>query len=212
MEIERKFLFHKLPDHLDTYPHYGIEQAYVTTNPVIRVRKKTLYDAASAVSGCQYVLTVKSSGMLARQEFELPIDEAAYRTLCTKADGNVIAKTRYKIPLNQGLTLELDLFEGLFDGLVQILAQAFLFDQNMGGGNGAINKAGVIEVDLLLKLDKLLRVFDPVHIPKKRQPKRLALALFVAFAFPVGGKILCGLLLLRSGHSGHLIARKSSLS
>ena len=101
---------------------------------------------------------------------------------------------------------------GLFDRLVQILAQAFLFDQNMGGGNGAINKAGVIEVDLLLKLDKLLRVFDPVHIPKKRQPKRLALAFFVAFAFPVGGKILCGLLLLRSGHSGHLIARKLSLS
>ena len=40
----------------------------------------------------------------------------------------------------------------------------------------------MIEVDLLLKLDKLLRVFDPVHIPKKRQPKRLALAFFVAFA------------------------------
>ena len=118
MEIERKFLFHKLPDQLDSYPHYGIEQAYVTTNPVIRVRKKTLYDAASAVSDCQYVLTVKSSGMLARQEFELPIDEDAYRTLCAKADGNVIAKTRYKIPLNQGLTLELDLFEGLFDGLI----------------------------------------------------------------------------------------------
>ena len=39
MEIERKFLFHKLPDQLDTYPHYGIEQAYVTTNPVIRVRE-----------------------------------------------------------------------------------------------------------------------------------------------------------------------------
>ena len=112
MEIERKFLFHKLPDQLDTYPHYGIEQAYVTTNPVIRVRKKTLYGAASAVSDYQYVLTVKSSGMLARQEFELPIDEAAYRTLCAKADGNVIAKTRYKIPLNQGLTLELDIFEG----------------------------------------------------------------------------------------------------
>ena len=89
----------------------------MTTNPVIRVRKKTLYDAASAVSDYQYVLTVKSSGMLARQEFELPIDEAAYRTLCAKADGNVIAKTRYKIPLNQGLTLELDIFEGLFDGL-----------------------------------------------------------------------------------------------
>ena len=32
MEIERKFLFHKLPDQLNTYPHYGIEQAYVTTN------------------------------------------------------------------------------------------------------------------------------------------------------------------------------------
>ena len=40
MEIERKFLFHKLPDQLDTYPHYGIEQAYVTTNPVIRYARK----------------------------------------------------------------------------------------------------------------------------------------------------------------------------
>lgn len=112
MEIERKFLFDTLPENLESYPHYGIEQAYVTTNPVIRVRKKTIG------ADVQYILTVKSSGMLARQEFELPIDAAAYESLCAKADGNVIAKTRYKLPLDQGLTLELDMFEGLFAGLV----------------------------------------------------------------------------------------------
>ena len=95
----------------------------------------------------------------------------------------------------------------LLDGLVQILAQPFLLNQNMGRGNHAINKAGVVEVDLLLKLNELLRVFDSIHITKQRQPERLTFALFVALIFPVGGKVLCGLLLLRSGHSGHLIAQ-----
>lgn len=118
MEIERKFLFEQLPEQFEQYPHYGIEQAYVTTNPVIRVRKKTLYNADCSVSAYQYVLTVKGTGMLTRQEFELPIDENAYQNLCQKADGNVISKTRYKIPIEQGLTLELDIFHDLFDGLV----------------------------------------------------------------------------------------------
>ena len=116
MEIERKFLLHELPADLESYPHYDIEQAYVTTNPVIRVRKKTTYSGDNRET--KYILTVKSSGLLARQEFELAIDEDAYATLCKKADGNVISKTRYKIPLEQNLILELDIFKGLFDGLV----------------------------------------------------------------------------------------------
>ena len=118
MEIERKFLLRELPAHLESYPHYEIEQAYITTNPVIRVRKKTVYHQTDETTSTNYILTVKSSGLLARQEFELPIEEASYKNLCKKADGNVIAKTRYKIPLAQNLVLELDIFSGLFAGLI----------------------------------------------------------------------------------------------
>ena len=37
MEIERKYLIHKLPDHLEAYPHRTLEQAYLCTEPVVRV-------------------------------------------------------------------------------------------------------------------------------------------------------------------------------
>ena len=38
--------------------------------------------------------------------------------MLSKSDGNVITKTRYFIPINDGLTAELDVFEGMFEGLV----------------------------------------------------------------------------------------------
>ena len=33
MEIERKYLIHKLPDDLDSYPRKKIQQAYLCTSP-----------------------------------------------------------------------------------------------------------------------------------------------------------------------------------
>ena len=38
MEIERKFTLKSLPDNLERYPRLRIEQAYLSTNPVVRVR------------------------------------------------------------------------------------------------------------------------------------------------------------------------------
>lgn len=106
MEIERKFLIHTLPENLQEYPHDELCQAYVCTSPVIRVRKKNE----------DYILTIKSSGMLARQEIEMPIDEQAFEHLKEKKDGILISKTRYKIPEEHGLTIELDLFHGVYEG------------------------------------------------------------------------------------------------
>ena len=40
MEIERKFTVRSLPDDLDAYDHHMIEQAYLTTEPAIRVRRE----------------------------------------------------------------------------------------------------------------------------------------------------------------------------
>ena len=39
MEIERKFLIKELPKNLETYPCRHLEQGYLSTAPVVRVRK-----------------------------------------------------------------------------------------------------------------------------------------------------------------------------
>ncbi len=101
MEIERKFLINKLPENLSSYPHKLLEQGYLSTSPVVRVRHE----------GDDYVLTYKSSGLLAREEYNLPLTQESYAHLLAKADGHIITKTRYYIPYGE-FTIELDVFQG----------------------------------------------------------------------------------------------------
>lgn len=108
MEIERKFLVKTLPANLSDYPCRLIEQAYLCTSPVVRIRH--LDDA--------YILTYKSGGMLARQEVELPLTKQAYFHLLEKADGTIIKKKRYIIPLSDHLNIELDIFFDMLEGFV----------------------------------------------------------------------------------------------
>ena len=60
----------------------------------------------------KYELTYKSSGLMTREEYNLPLTEKAYLHLLPKIDGRLIRKKRYMIPLSDILTIELDLFEG----------------------------------------------------------------------------------------------------
>ena len=108
MEIERKFLIKKLPYNVTSYKARKIEQAYLCTDPVVRVRR----------DNDVYYLTYKSKGMIVREEYNLPLTKEAYGHLLAKADGNIITKTRYEIPEKDNLTIELDVFEGKFDGLL----------------------------------------------------------------------------------------------
>lgn len=101
MEIERKFTVKILPENLENYPCKRIEQGYLCTNPVLRVRRK----------GDEYWLTHKGEGLLVREEHEFPLDEEAYRHLLAKADGRVIEKDRYHIPCGK-YVIELDVFDG----------------------------------------------------------------------------------------------------
>ena len=107
MEIERKYLIKKLPEDLAQYPHMEMEQAYLCTEPVVRVRKE----------GEDYVLTYKSKGLMVREEYNLPLTKESYEHLLEKADGTVITKTRYRIPEKNGLSIELDVFHGRYGGL-----------------------------------------------------------------------------------------------
>lgn len=110
MEIERKFLVKYVPDNISEYVHHEVSQGYIYTSPVIRIRR----------SDDRFYLTVKSDGFLKREEFEIDIAEEAFNDLSLKCEGNIISKTRYKIPLEDGLTAELDVFHGAFEGLMYV--------------------------------------------------------------------------------------------
>ena len=49
---------------------------------------------------------------MVREEYNLPLTKEAYNHLKTKADGKIIHKTRYLIPTENHLTIELDIFHG----------------------------------------------------------------------------------------------------
>lgn len=107
MEIERKFLIKEGVFDYKSYPFKELEQGYLSTCPVVRVRKED--DA--------YYLTYKGGGMMAREEYNLPLNKESYEHLLSKADGNIISKRRYLIPLGK-YTIELDVFASPFAPLV----------------------------------------------------------------------------------------------
>ena len=49
---------------------------------------------------------------MVREEYNLPLTRDAYEHLKPKADGRIITKERFLIPLEDTLTIELDRFEG----------------------------------------------------------------------------------------------------
>lgn len=100
MEIERKYLVKELPEHLDSYAKRELEQGYLCTSPVVRIRK----------DNDKYELTYKGKGLMVREEYNLPLTQESYEHLKTKVDGRIISKTRYMIPLTETLTIELDVF------------------------------------------------------------------------------------------------------
>ena len=100
IEIDRKFTVKALPENLDSYPFHLIEQAYLNTDPVLRIRRQD----------DEYYLTYKGKGLMAREEYNLPLNQSSYEHLLPKADGICISKKRYLIPWDP-YTIELDVFE-----------------------------------------------------------------------------------------------------
>ena len=108
MEIERKYLISSVPFDLSSYPCRKIEQGYLSTAPVVRIRR----------DNNDYILTYKSKGMMIREEYNLPLTKESYEHLKSKADGIVISKVRYVIPEKDGLSIELDVFKAPYEGLL----------------------------------------------------------------------------------------------
>jgi adenylate cyclase len=111
IEIERKFLVPEAPDDLDRHRSTAIEQGYLAIaddGTEVRIRRR---DGSAT-------LTVKAGGGRSRIEEELEIDEDRFERLWPVTKGRRIEKTRYEIPTDDGLTIELDVYDGALAGLV----------------------------------------------------------------------------------------------
>ena len=109
IEIERKFLVKYIPD-LKGCKSYYIKQGYISTQPVLRIRQKNE----------KYIFTFKGKGDIKREEIEKEITKEEFDNLWLKIQGQPIIKTRYIIPLQDGLIAELDIYDGNLKGFKNV--------------------------------------------------------------------------------------------
>jgi CYTH domain-containing protein len=109
--VERKFLLSAPPDGLAEHPAKALAQGYLAIDPAgseVRVRRKD----------DETLMTVKIGTGLVRGEEEFEIDGDRFERLWAMTDGRQVTKTRYFVPLEDGLTAEIDLYDGALKGLV----------------------------------------------------------------------------------------------
>lgn len=114
IEIEKTFLVKKIPKNLENFKSYKIKQGYISsqTSP-LRIRQK----------GDKFELTkkifLKENDFSQAEEINIYLTEYEFNKLWPLVEKS-LEKTRYIIPLNNGLVGELDIFSGLLESLVFI--------------------------------------------------------------------------------------------
>lgn len=115
MEIERKFKVTKIPNNIENCEKNEIEQGYLCIKPTVRIRK----------SDNEYTLNYKwknkdiiEQKAIQNIEYEMPLTKENYEHLFQKVDNYMIIKTRYKVPINNKLMAEIDIFHGNLEGLI----------------------------------------------------------------------------------------------
>jgi CYTH domain-containing protein len=109
-EIERKFLVEDAPPDLSSSPSSEIRQGYLAVDrdgTEVRVRSR---DEAAA-------LTVKQGAGRSRAEEEMEIDRETFDRLWPLTEGRRVEKRRYVLPGGEGITIEVDVYEGDLAGL-----------------------------------------------------------------------------------------------
>jgi adenylate cyclase len=110
-EVERKFVLPAPPDGVREHPAKALAQGYLAIDPAgseVRVRRKDE----------ETLMTVKIGIGLVRGEEEFTIEADRFERLWAMTDGRQVVKTRYFVPLDDGLTAEIDLYDGDLAGLV----------------------------------------------------------------------------------------------
>ena len=105
IERERRFLVESLPEPLPEPS--TIEQAYLTTGPAsVRVRR----------TDGRHILTIKTGSGRNRHEIERDLDQDEFEAMWEAATDLRISKRRHRIDIGDGLTAELDVYDGSLAG------------------------------------------------------------------------------------------------
>ncbi len=110
IEIERKFTVNKLPENLHQDGAKEIFQGYLVVTrdgTEVRIRKR----------GRKCSLTIKHGSGKTRIEEEIGISERQFSSLWALTGRRRVKKLRYRIP-EDGLTVELDVYQGKLEGLI----------------------------------------------------------------------------------------------
>jgi adenylate cyclase len=110
-EIERKWLIPELPKDFDTSAGQPIDQGYLTIGSggdETRIRSRH----------GSYVLTTKSGSGLVRSETSIELTREQYQQLWPVTERARVTKVRHERSIDDGLTLEVDVYTGALDGLI----------------------------------------------------------------------------------------------
>ena len=115
MEIERKFKVKMLPSNIEKCEKTEIEQGYLCIKPTVRIRKNDDLYTLNYKWKNNNIIEKKA---IQNIEYEMPLTKENYEHLFSKVDNNMIIKTRYKVPINNELIAEVDVFHGNLEGLI----------------------------------------------------------------------------------------------
>lgn len=104
-EIERKFLIDGFPEHLPLLETATVWQGYISSDPVVRIRKK------ETANGVGYRLCFKSKGTLVRTEVELDLTAEKFDALTALLAVPLIRKDFRVYRLDDGRRLECSLVD-----------------------------------------------------------------------------------------------------
>lgn len=100
MEIERKFLIDHFPDHLTCIFEGAVQQGYLSTRPVVRIRR------TQSGRGVDWRLCIKGDGTISREEIELPLTQDQYNRMAALLAAPPIQKQYRVYALPGGEQLE----------------------------------------------------------------------------------------------------------
>ena len=116
IEIEKKYKVRKIPGNINSYEHKEIEQSYLNRGgSPIRLRKFTKGNESRCVLSKKVRNEEDASIQCTETNIELP--EEVYEELLKAKEGRTLKKTRYLIPLADGLKVELDVFHDFLEGV-----------------------------------------------------------------------------------------------
>jgi adenylate cyclase len=111
-EIERKFRVGDPPADVFSTPSDQIEQGYLVADGSVEIRLRR--------KGDLHLITVKKGHGEVRDETEVELEPGQFASLWPLTEGWRVSKRRHRIPLEEGLTAEMDVYSGPLEGLVTV--------------------------------------------------------------------------------------------